>query len=730
MIAAGVLLISGLESLGMLYLTITAGRDPGARVFASLGLIDLIAGSLLGLLSCLFLYTGTLSFLQIRKNRGVVPRLLRHETTLWAILFGNVGCFSLLVFLMVVQNVEVMQPFAQAIEGIKIYLPYLFVLNGQFILASLLMILTHFARQSDSPESMEGEKEILPVLVLFFLLAAVKLTLLFPVFYGPVRSMDDMTYFSMAQELINGNFFHNPDIQYPPLYPISIMAALVFRPHAFEGIKLLNILFSSSIVLPLFLLARQFLHKNHAYAISLISCLIPYHLVFSGRIASEVLFFPLLMWAILVMITQPQNHRYDIAWNLFFGILLAALFLTRYITLAAIPFFLLGWLLNCYDAPKWDIRELMKRLVQAFSVVFALAVFFGPWVLLGWRNQIPLTHMLGFHIADNPVEGQLTFNRLVIYGLLYAAYLVLATAPVLHIFTSSIPNLKPRAIQDRFTKFVVSVLLIISGFFIAAVRHSWRAWYNAEMPVKLMGRYILYFAPVLMVIAFVIILRAREKEKPSWFHFWLFHLALPASLVLLSYLLLIERSVIPMGKGLIKAYGSIEGYYIGTLGPIFLPLIFAIYAITGYLIRKGRAVSAIHVLAGCLAIYYLAGAPRYADELVRERTYPWLSQVIASQMPPPGLLETTPTKVSILFPLRIDEYEKEELINGLAVRGYHAEIMRDDALNPEDCNPEVQAFHIQPVLGAIPTLPAHASYHTFYGQVFEVTPISCDTKRP
>ena len=121
-----------------------------------------------------------------------------------------------------------------------------------------------------------------------------------------------------------------------------------------------------------------------------LSCIIPFQLVFPRRIISENLFFPLFLWTMLITFLIPDNKKYRLHWDLLNGAMVALLYLTRYITLAALPFFILSWWIKPFDGEKSLQKPKQKKTFRFILITAVFIAVFCPWPIIGMKAGVPL----------------------------------------------------------------------------------------------------------------------------------------------------------------------------------------------------------------------------------------------------------------------------------------------------------------------------------------------------
>lgn len=614
------------------------------------------------------------------KLRGFHNAYLKNEGAQWRTFVISFVIVGVVLFILS-RQLNSFGEFKQIYQRFEPALVWLAVLAAQAAFLTAVWYFAHFITGNREQDTNTTEKELLPLMGLYLVFVVLKLIFVSRTSYGPLGRGDEMTYFDMAESFYRGFFSVSQSHHYPPLYPLSIMPALVFKGWAFDGIKLLNALYSSSIVFPVYFIARQFMDAPKSLAAAFLSCLIPYHLVFPRRIVSENLFFPLFLWTIAITYAIPRTKACRLHWDLLNGVMIAALYLTRFITLATIPFFLLAWWVKPIEGEKSLFKPGLKKVSHFIVMAAAMLAAYSPWLISGLKEGVQLKLILGFGITARTTAEQLTFTNLLIWVALYACYYILVAAPVLHLMIISFFQINFKHWREGFGRWIFQVLALMGGFLAAVTRHSWRAFYNAELPSAIMGRYLIVFSVIYFVIALTVILNFKRSNFRSGWLFILMAQVFPFILVFIAYLTLIKGMFIPTDGNLLKSLGSVDAFFTEILGGYFFILLFLIYGITNWLLWKGLNKSALAALAAGLIIYYAVGIPSYYQNLMEYQTYPWLASQIARMAPQPDPKSGASERITVF--LAKDEKSKNgaEIYNGLRTRGIERTVI--ETYSPE-----------------------------------------------
>jgi hypothetical protein len=615
-----------------------------------------------------FIFLAIRSLSPISKQYAFQEKYLNNEKGQWLTFVVSMSVIGLAFFILT-RQLDSFGDFKQIYQRFEPALVWLVTLAAQAAFLTAVWYCAHFIPADNERNCRTTQKELLPLIGLYLGFVILKLIFVTSTSYGPVGRGDEMTYFDMADSFYRGFFSIAQSHHYPPLYPLSIMVTLVFKSWTFDGIKLLNALYSSSIIFPVYFIARRFLDAPKSLAAVFLSCLIPYHLVFPRRILSENLFFPLFMWTMAVTFIVPRSRAYRLHWDLLNGIMIAALYLTRYIALAIIPFFLLAWWVKPFDGEKSLLSPGWKKVVHFCLLILVMFAAYSPWLLAGLREKVELKLILGFEITSRTTPEQLTIPRLLAWVVLYACYFILVAAPVLHLLIVSLFQIKAKNWREGSGRLIFQVLAVMGGFYAAVTRHSWRAYYNREIPSVIMGRYLIVFSVAYFVIALVALYQFRRSNFRSKWHFILAAQVIPFILVTVAYLTLIKGMFIPTDGDLLKSLGSVDAFFTEILGGYFFLLLFLIYGITNWLIWNGKSKSALTALIAGLVVYYAVGIPSYYQTLMDYQTYPWLASRIAAIAPPPDPKSGDYERITVFLPKERISINEAEIYNGLRTHG-------------------------------------------------------------
>ena len=661
-------LINALETALFTVYIMLDSSEKQQQVLFNLSPQRLILVILLVIITSLFL---SIAYTCWKKGRigQKITDILRNERANW-IMFSISGVVMLASLVYLTRDADQLGNFRNYYLELQPIFSWICFLSGQaiFFLATNLF----FNLNSSGGNMVQARKEFRNVWIIFLAAIIVKFLLVTRNSNGPIN-WDGMEYFFSAYFMNQGDFFsYEMAIHYPPLYYLLFVWTIPFDFYAYDLIKVMNIMLSSSLIFPVYLIARKYLGKKESLWIVIILSLMPFHLVFPPRIQSENLYFPLFCWSIYLVLESPKNPRFRDHWDLMTGLCLGLLYLTRYITLSALPAFFIGWWLKPFPYEKKKLGAFTEKGLHFCMVLLAAGVAYLPWILLGVSHGNTIKNMLGFVITavvENP--AQLSFLNLIKWAMIYICYLILMAAPFLHLIIHAIKQ----AIQDKLdiqtrNWFILSTMLLAS-YGAAAVRHSWRENYNSVLPTKIMGRYFIYLMPILLITAFIGLDRYKKRKEESFLKFALTIFVIPYGLVVFAFLCDITRSIVPMAETVIKKWGSVDGYLIVLMGNWFLPAIAAIFILSGLFLWKGEKEKALAGLCVTLIAFYLGRTPAYYNDLQTFEMENSLGKQAAMEIREAFPNDYASRSIRLFVPDNFDVNRKQRIYMSTRIRGIH-----------------------------------------------------------
>lgn len=398
---------------------------------------------------------------------------------------------------------------------------------------------------------------VILLIFIFFALVAIKLYAAMPT-YGPSVFLDELVYKDLAKSLYYKTDYYTS--QYPPVYPFIIMISFAFNSNFHEVMKVINVIISSLMIFPVWLIARLYLDKRNSLYCVILSCLLPYHFVFPKMIMSENLFYPLFLLTLYLVIVSSKNLNVKL--SVLTGILLILCYLTRYITLALIPVLIFIWWINPLEdgTIKSEGDERFKQRLFYFSIIVISALIaYLPWLMFGISKKWSAAQILGLSISGtsySSIANYATKKTFMIWTFYYLFYFILLISPYLN-FILLFPFIYKGKFFSKYNKFILSTFMITCAMAFAAIRHSWRASYNYPTPLYIIGRYILHIS-ILWIISAFILIRETDNYKS---YIKRMKMLIPSTiismlLVIIAYNGLIKGNLWPMSKSFIISFNA------------------------------------------------------------------------------------------------------------------------------------------------------------------------------
>lgn len=381
----------------------------------------------------------------------------------------------------------------------------------------------------------------------------IKIALL-SIILAPSSFADGYLYSKMAR-----SFFYNQEftvhsqiaIAFPPLYSILLSPAYLFNNMqvVFFFMKVINAILSSLIVIPAWLLGKEFLQRRDAFLFTILVSILPFSFSMTNYIMSENLFYPLILFFIYFFYKSFINTGYK--YDILAGITLGLLLITRLISVFLLPMMALVILISVF---RKNLDQIKKKAVFFSSFLVLILIFLKPLISLLISKRNPVT---GASEAANIFflkEGS------IISGLgwlvLYPGYLILASG--VFFFMLAIYNIVKNK-ENNFFYFKWISLLSFVFVILLAINHNISLFQYQEtlLPMLLgrpLGRYVIGILPLIILNGFMGA-RLLEGRKIPW------KIALPTSLVLLVSSIIISFQLFP--------FNNLSLTYIGAMKYIF-----------------------------------------------------------------------------------------------------------------------------------------------------------------
>ena len=353
---------------------------------------------------------------------------------------------------------------------------------------------------------------------------------------------DDHQYLKMARSFFldqNFKIYGLEGIQLPPLYPIVISVSHIFNDssHVYFAIKVINALLSSLIIIPAYLLSKEFLSEKNSKIITFIIALLPFGFSYNSYILTENLFYPLFMFSIyfIYRCLIYDKKLYIMLAGLFTGLAL----LTR--LHGVVILMTLGILF---------ILDLFKKKInyKLISITLIAVILYSPWII---RNLIVFSNLPSVHSgniylfeAGNIISRESIFYAiypLITWMITYIGALILSSFIIfpLYSFYKSKDNKLNKLKLLSFTSIIIT-LLIAANHHLRADNYFYKISDWIFFSGKLIGRYIDFVIPLIIIIGFIGLIKYKNKTNKDDKKLLKIFISL---LVLISSLHFISRSL-------------------------------------------------------------------------------------------------------------------------------------------------------------------------------------------
>lgn len=384
---------------------------------------------------------------------------------------------------------------------------------------------------------------------------------------SPYIHGDELHYIQMAESFFDsGRFlkYGHPTNVYPPLYPMQISGAFIFKDIAttYTAMKIINAFISSSIIIPVWLLSRNFLNEKESITLAIMTVIVPGFVVYSSVIMSENLFYPLFIFTIYLIYASVTKN--DIKMDILCGFSIGLCYLTKITGIVVFITFVIVLLLEIVLKTKKDAK--IKRSQQnpknrikyhvAFAkhVIYELikkkwAVFLAagltvlPWLI---RNALhfgfSLRGIIGRYSDEIEVLNTIDFSIItyLYYVLTHFSYLTIATGIIFFatsmLLLCAFLNKKQSSEKSNdllifvTMSWILCVLLILVSSYHVCITSITHEGYH-----RIQGRYIDPVLPLFLIMGFTGLKHIFKEHRSDYAQY--FHKSLFASLIICSVLL-------------------------------------------------------------------------------------------------------------------------------------------------------------------------------------------------
>src|SRR3989344_1811190 len=344
------------------------------------------------------------------------------------------------------------------------------------------------------------KQEIKYLISLFFIVFGIKLLLSY--FIPSISAFSDEYYYAkMARGFFFNQEFNIHGIKamvYPPLYPIVLSISYIFNDMqiVYFFMKGINALISTTVIIPIYLLGKEFMTTKKSILLALLVAVIPSTFSFTQYLMAENLLYPVSITAIYFIYMAFTHYRTK--YFIFAGMFIAFAFLIKLISIALVALPILFFIAIAL-IQKSFLKELFKKIVLLYAVAVSIIL---PFILSfgSFFNNSASNGINAFHRRENYAIS------LVNWIVLHWGYIILATGIIFGIFAivGIIKNYRSNSNEGR-----LHLLVLITAslyVFIASNHAAGGVLYNTPFSFftgRLSGRYIDVVLPLIFLIGFI-----------------------------------------------------------------------------------------------------------------------------------------------------------------------------------------------------------------------------------
>ncbi|MBS3152070.1 glycosyltransferase family 39 protein [Candidatus Woesearchaeota archaeon] len=349
------------------------------------------------------------------------------------------------------------------------------------------------------------------LIILFIIITTIK-SLLSYFITSPSIFSDEYLYIKMSQSFFqNFNFdIHGmPSDTYLPIYPILISISFLFNDATvfYMIMKIINSILSSLIIIPAYLIAKEFVDEKKALYCSLIIALLPMSVTLSYYIISENIFHTLFLTSIYLIYksTIDNSYKYEILSGISIG-------LTSLTKLAGLSLIIVAGIITIYKVIKKDYNQVPKKIV----ILVISLIIFSPWLIRnGFIFGFTINGVLGNY--SNAVQStEINYLNLVIWPMLYLSLLLISSLIIILPF--NLAAIKEKLKDNKmkiFTiiTFVTAIIMIVALSKYAATSSIKEETFIQGLTGRPIGRYIDIVLPLITLNGVITYFKYKKNIK-------------------------------------------------------------------------------------------------------------------------------------------------------------------------------------------------------------------------
>lgn len=334
------------------------------------------------------------------------------------------------------------------------------------------------------------------LIIIFLAIVAIKI--IFSLFIPTISGYSDEYFYSKMAQSIYYSFdlkVHEQVVgYYPPLYSVLISPSYALNDMraVYIAIKIINAILSTLIIIPAWLLSKEFLKEKEALLVSVLVIAFPGNFSFSSYIMSENLYYTLFLFAIYAIYQIMNKPGYK--WEIITGLLIGSCYLTKISGLILLP---IAFLSLAYSAYK--TQDYKTKLIKFITVIIFFLIIASLWLIRNsYQYGFSISGILNENLRAQTQTGYgFQISSLAIWFVIYAGYLLMSSGFIYTVLSASL--FKRKEYSALIALVAVSVALVA----LMATNHSAHAKLINQLfswiPGRIIGRYIDPIMPLLLI---------------------------------------------------------------------------------------------------------------------------------------------------------------------------------------------------------------------------------------
>jgi asparagine N-glycosylation enzyme membrane subunit Stt3 len=330
----------------------------------------------------------------------------------------------------------------------------------------------------------------------------------------PTIYTDEYVYIKMAQsfsENFNFNIHSIETDKYHPLYPIVLAISFIFKNTivSYWLMKFLNIILSTLIIIPAYLIAKEFLDEKKSLISATIITILPMSFIFSGFIMAENLFYPLFLFSVYFMYKSYFNIKYGVLAAIF----IALTIFTRAAGISLILIYIVSIIIIILSNKIIEKKSKLNKKTLIVSILVVLAS--SIWIIFrAIKFGFTPEGILGEYALEITKQNSYYLLNLLYWILIYSSYLMLASMIIFSIMVFT--KFKEKINDKKFLALLVIVIISIFTIILGAANHAAQSdakenTYLSNLNGRPIGRYVDTVLPLIFLIGLITYFKDHNK---------------------------------------------------------------------------------------------------------------------------------------------------------------------------------------------------------------------------